>query len=488
MEPEDRWITLTNIKRWTQIAIRKEHTDLGLSGIDSSRYEADFYFDRPLETKAGGALSDENSVYTGKANLVFETGENQYRAILYLRESWVYGTIQRIDAELTISLPTEAEEFFVGCNGGEQTLRAIFRSGTWERDYGIHNFGTIEEVNLNQSAGAASKLLDEARKEEIENFLLQNICGGQADGQMPAVCRELAPLLLQAMGVDDEYKNEEWLFDLLTSLRWINLGGDDELRDKINKELGGAAYNLHTEYGNALREKLSDINDQKLKARFLDAYNRIYIPQDPHDVVGRNHNFNEHTLHASVDLYTSNRKFHSKHLNRIFLEALLIYEIRRKADSYLHDSVMSREALDCVKMQVYDADRIKIIGKKGLKLYLSGLGSLLEALALFAAVGFVSWGLATLLSDENEMAQYILFASFLSTWFILRRLNRRDPVNANKDNEEKGFYVLKDLCNLHNKVAAEDATLLRSLMINLELRGVSFDDRIYKIMRKIERN
>ena len=415
-----------------------------------------------------------------------------------MNQEWIDSNIYWTNADLIISIPVESEAHFIASVGDHLTVKTQFILGEWESDDSVSNYGKIERLTIvkTNDGGLQSAILDSLltihRTNQMSKFFIDNICGGYSNGQMAVVCDEIAENLSRTLGAERPTVSVETALGLLSSLRDIVPGWspvwDKDLEEKVKDATGKDFSYLRHELGSDLTECFTELDNPSIKRKFLDCYNQIYISRNPIESVKLTQNFNEHALHRSVDIYVSKSALQSKCLNHIFLEALLIDLIRTKSNSYQWDSIMSIEAQDYLTMSFYDADRIKTKGKSGWKLYLSGLSSLFEALALLFAVGLVSWGLAALLSDDNELAHYILFASFFSTWFIVRRLNRRDPVNTEKDNEEKAFYVLKDLCSLHNKVATEDTKLLRSLMINLELRGVSFDERIYKILCKMEQH
>jgi hypothetical protein len=103
-------------------------------------------------------------------------------------------------------------------------------------------------------------------------------------------------------------------------------------------------------------------------------------------------------------------------------------------------------------------------------------------LATFLLGGLITWWWTSLIAGNNETGHYILFGTIFAAGLIVKGVSQKDPEAVSLIREESTFCLLKDLYSLILRVPAMNVNLITKLTYDLEVRGVRFNQHVYKLL------
>jgi len=481
------YITVPILKKNTSSTFFLNQSIFGKTNSISINLNGDMFFDAELVKNNNIKTNYRNGYFVGEVKFYLTESNDKTNAQIKIYESYLIQeeTIQFV--EMNIACTKDLLDELIKASENESELTIKFSKDDWE-DWGdgFASYCRVEKIEI--TTGAIDlQWYEKHRIRHVENYLLTTLCGGRADGQIPAICSEISKGFANPILFNNRKDVIASIVELIRSIKWTLELEKSKLRADIEDGEDLDLAELFDLRGAQFDRQIVKISDEKKKHALLTEYNSFWKRTEAVEILKNGFKWCNNEFTNLTDEYLKIKSINSSYLNEILLDGLIGNDIAEMASHFQYSGKMSPAAILSVQDGVYNKSEIEVKGKSLIAVLAISLSKSVGWFIGNLISGFLIWWLTSFVASENETVHYILFGAIFGAWLIITALNQSKTDEALKEKrEEFNFYILRDMCALHKQAQYMDTKLLRHLMNKLEERNVQFNPLIYKILNHVD--
>ena len=483
------YVTVTNLRESdSTFYISGDADKFGkINNVNTPCLNAEMYFDNEISKNEKANQNYKKGMLIGSIEFILGDRSEDFDSILYISKWHLrYGSEENVCLHVFCG-----EELFQNLRkaiSDNLEIRLAFKIGEWEVR---ETEDCIDSVNRTKVLDVEIKnpiyteeYYEVKRVRHVENHLLTEFCGGRSEGQIPAICKEISEAFSNSKIFSKREEIYELIIPIIDHIRFTPENNKSDLRKKIERSEDEDLRNLYWKVGDDFYKLLEKISEVEKKNQVLKEYNFFWEHIKAESIFEDGYKWNGEQLTVIAEDYLKIPYINSPTLNTILVDGILLKNIADKWKFLQFNGLISSEAILSIKSGYYN---ISFFNKNKSAIQVIK-ANLIDSTAYFFGIlitGLFIWFLASLLSGNNELAQYVVFGALFSAFFIVSAINKITTVEPIKENNEKlNFYLLRDMCNIHTQSKYMNADLLKTLMYDLEKRGVLFSNYIYDLLRR----
>lgn len=346
----------------------------------------------------------------------------------------------------------------------------------------------VEQVILNNNSKNFDGNLIDKEIEDIKNFLRKKSCVGRY-GQIVEICDEFAESFRHVSKKESKFDLVDEIISLISSFRSTfhrALNTQDEIFISSLKEKYD--FNIHS-YDRDFEIEFEKITDKKELNQAINIFNHLWTRRKAEKMPKDGFPFSVGDAELFAEDYLKLRFVKSQIIEKIIIDLLIATTIDEKAGSLLHNKQISVKTLLSISVGFYNKENNSKFAdmkmKEAIILCSVFLGIHLSLKVIF---GLFEWWFSGLIAGDNETAHIILFgilfaADSILTYFYQKSDDKNFITDVPNKIDEKNFYLLRDLCNLHTLVDSYKTSSFKSLLQKVNNDGTIFPISLYSIVK-----
>jgi len=317
---------------------------------------------------------------------------------------------------------------------------------------------------------------------QIESNLFSELCGDQSRGQVPKICSELANHFQTEQFFENRRDLLPQVAELISDVRKIFERERERSTQTVESAIETVSQDIFLLAGAEFRNKLSQIYDLDVRKKTLSDYNELAKQLDIPASLKNGLPISTSSIEWVVQSYLEIKGVRSNLLESLFIERLLASDLIDVANDFLINHNFPPGAIASLHKPYYDREIFTAKGKSSWSFIPELTGKVMLKLATFLLGGLITWWWTSLIAGNNETGHYILFGTIFAAGLIVKGVSQKDPEAISLIREESTFCLLKDFYSLIFRVPAMNVNLITKLMYDLEVRGVRFNQHVYKLL------
>jgi len=344
----------------------------------------------------------------------------------------------------------------------------------------------IEQVTLNNNSKNFQSNLINKEIEDIKKYLIKKSCVGKY-GQVAEICNEFAESFRHLPKTESKFDLIDEITYLISSFRFTfhnALNTQDETF--INSLKEKYDFNIHP-YDRDFEIEFAKITDEKELNQASTIFNHLWTRRNADKMFRDGFHFSVGDAESLAEEYLKLKFVKSEIVEKIVIDLLIASTIGEKASSLQYHKQISVNTLLSIPLGIYKKENnSKFADMKVKEIIILCSVFLGMHLTLKVIFGLFEWWFSGLIAGDNETAHIVLFGTLFAadsilTYFYQKSDDKNFVTDVPNKIDEKNFYILRNLCNLHNLVDCYKSTTFKSLLSKVANEGTIFPITLYSI-------
>lgn len=468
-------------------------------GFDIANYDFVFKEDEDYDRLEGNGYFEENYPYRHESDKDLLDGVN-YCSIVVARSKDVKSIAAHIYKQtstngfpihrvLLLCSDTFFEKIRKNNIDGNLIQVSIKLSEFIEHDYYDKvSKAEVEQVTLNNNSKDFESNLIDKEIEDIKNYLRKKNCVGKY-GQVADICSEFAESFRHISKKESKFDLIDEVTSLISSFRFtLHSALSTQDSDFISSLKEKYDFNIHP-YDRDFEIEFAKLTDTKECSKAIAIHNHLWTTKKAEKMFSDGFPFGVGDAESLADDYLKLKFVKSEIIEKIIIDLLIATTIGEKTSSFQYHKQISVKTLLSIPMGFYRKENNSKFSDMKMKEAII-LCSTFLGIHLFLKVifGLFEWWFSGLIAGDNETAHIILFGILFATDSILTYFyqssdDKNFVTDVPNSLDEKNFYLLRDLCNLHTLIDSYKSSSFKSLLHKISNDGTIFPISLYSIVK-----
>lgn len=479
-------------------------TDLGggiaeTKGFDIANYDFNFKDDAAYDRLEGNGYFEENYPYRHESDKDLLEGVN-YCAVVVARSKDVKSIAAHIYKQTsTNGFPIHRVLLLCSDTFFERIRKSNIEGNLIQVSIKLSEFvdndyydkvakAEVEQVTLNNNAKNFDSNLIDNEIADIKNYLLKKSCVGKY-GQVADICDEFAQSFRHISKKESKFDLVDEIISLISSFRFTfhsALNKQDE--DFVNSLKEKYDFNIHP-YDRDFEIEFAKLTDKKELAKAINIFNHLWTARKAEKMFKDGFAFGVGDAESLAHDYLKLEFVKSETVEKILIDLLIASTIGDKASSLQYHKQISLNTLLSIPIGFYKKENnSKFADMKMKEIIILCSVFLGMHLALKIIFGLFEWWFSGLIAGDNETAHIVLFGTLFAadsilTYFYQKSDDKNFVTDVPNKVDEKSFYLLRDLCNLHSLIDSYKSSSFKSLLHKVSNDGTIFPTALYSIVK-----
>jgi hypothetical protein len=346
----------------------------------------------------------------------------------------------------------------------------------------------VEQIIFDNNSKDFGMKLIEKEIEDIKFYIKNKNCLG-GGGQVSYICNEFAESFRQLPKKENKIDLMDEITNLISSYRYHFHSAlstqDSEFIANLKEKYD---FNIHPE-NNDFKTEFAKLTDKKEFNKAINIFNHLWTTKKADQIFKNGFPFSVYNAQELADDYLKLKYVKSEIIEKILIDLLITTSIAEKASSLQYHKHISVKTLLSIPMGFYKKENNSMIVDMKFKELIILLSAFLGMHLFFKVIlSLFYWWFSGLIAGDNETAHIILFGLLFSTDWILTYIHHKSEdktfgTDVPSKLDEKNFYLLRNLCNLHSLIDSYKSSSFKSLLHKVSKDGTLFPSSLYSIVK-----
>ena len=469
--------------------------------LDSGIVNHDYYFKyiEDLEKLEGNGYFEKNYQDRNKCESDLLCGSNYCMVTIYKYENTksITARIYRSTSytgffthRVEISCSNTLYEKFKKNNFDENLIKVNIELSEFIGDDSRHKVAEakVEQVIFDKNSKNYDEKLVEKEIGDIKLFLKNKNCMGTS-GQVADICNEFAESFRQLTKNDKKIDLIDDITNLISNYRFyfhaVLSAKDSDFIASLKEKYD---FNIHPN-NDDFKFEFAKITDKKDYNKALYIFDHLWTKRRAGQIFKDGYPFGVDSAQGLAYDYLKLKYVGSEIIEKILIDLLIATTIVEKASSLQYHKQISVKTLLSVSMGFYKKEYNSMFVDMKFKDLIILSSAFLGMHLLFKVISSLFyWWLSGLIAGDNETARIILFGILFAADWIITYINHKSEdkilgTDIPGKLDEKNFYLLRNLCNLHEMIDSYKTSFFKTLLHQASKDGTLFPNSLYLIVK-----